>query len=171
MAEFEIVTLSPAEWQRYREIRLEALRSEPQAFSTTYANASQQPPEYWQNRLAEAARGEKSWLRFAEAGHRLIGIIGAYRGDGADSADVISVYVAADWRGKGAGRALMKAILKVLEENPEILTAVLTVNAEQQAAVALYRSLGFEPDGEMESLMGDGKVYRELTMKKDLIHE
>jgi ribosomal protein S18 acetylase RimI-like enzyme len=169
MADFEIITLPTEDWQRYREIRLESLRTEPRAFGSTYAETLQRSPEYFQGRLADATRGETSWLLFAQAGDRLVGIIGAFLDKDTYKADVISVYVSPDWRKHGVGRALMAAILDTLSRVPTIQVAALTVNAKQSAALALYQSFGFKITEQIESLMGDGNTYLEYLMEKALI--
>lgn len=168
MSELQIVRLHPEQWMRYREIRLEALSQEPQAFGTTYENMLQEPPEFWRDRLMEAARAEKSWLLFAQAGDRLIGIIGAVYDETIATADVISVFVQKAERGKGVGKALMAEILSEIGKIKGIRKAALGVNQEQQAAVRLYRSFGFEVVEEVDEVQGDGLNHPGYRMEKQL---
>jgi predicted GNAT family acetyltransferase len=111
MSDFKIIQLLPEQWRCYREIRLESLREEPQAFGSAYADMAQRPPAYWQGRLVDAARGEVSWLLFAQEGGRLVGMIGAFYDEIQETANIVSVYVSIGARGKGAGETLMEAIL------------------------------------------------------------
>lgn len=169
MENIEIIRLSPEEWPAYRQIRLEALHSEPQAFSSTYDETRQRPDSHWQQRLRDVQDGENSWLLFARENDRLIGLIGAMRDpDRHGYVDIISVYVARDRRGMGVGKALMEAILAEVSRTGVYQAAALSVNAEQAAAVALYRRFGFEVAAEVTDRMGDGHICRSYLMEKSL---
>jgi GNAT superfamily N-acetyltransferase len=165
----QIIQLSPQEWQRYREIRLEALRAEPQAFGSTYADSEQRPAAYWQERLADAQRGVDSWLLFAQEGEHLVGMIGAFYDERREAAIIVSVYVSQAARGKGVGKALMEAILAEVGKRKDIRKAALGVVREQAAAVALYRRFGFEVTEEHEEAQGDGKMHRGYWMEKRMM--
>ncbi len=166
MSDFEIIQLRPEQWQRYREIRLESLQEEPQAFGSTYADMAQRPPDYWQGRLADAERGENSRLLFAQAGERLVGMIGAFYDQERQAAIIVSVYASKAARGKGVGKALMDGILAEIGKKGGIRRAALGVNQEQTAAVRLYRRFGFQISGEKEEMQGDGQKRRGYIMEK-----
>lgn len=168
MAAYQIVKLAPKDWQRYRQIRLESLLVEPQAFSSSYENVVQRPASHWQQRLQEAQEGKRSCLLFARETDRIIGIIGAYRGDDSDAVEIISVYVAQDRRGQGVAAALMQAMLEEVSRCGAFRKAVLTVNTGQAAAVALYQKYGFQIVGETRGMMGDGITYSGYIMEKEL---
>ena len=168
MRDIKIIELSPEQWQRYREIRLEALREEPQAFGSAYTDMEQKSPEYWQGRLAEAAQGEKSWLLFAQEGERLIGMIGAFYDETQETARIIAVYVSKAERGVGVGKALMEGILFKISKKIGIRKIALGVNQEQTAAVKLYQRFGFVVTDEKEEMQGDGKKHLGYMMEKKL---
>ncbi len=168
MSNVQIVRLMPEEWRRYRKIRLESLREEPQAFGSSYADMAEKPDTYWQGRLAEAMQGEKSWLLFAQEGEHLIGMIGAFCNEAQEVAAIVSVYVSKESRGKGIGNNLMEGILFEIGKKKSIRKAVLGVNQEQRAAVELYRRFGFSVTGEREEVQGDGKSHRGYMMEKEL---
>ncbi len=161
----EIVRLKPGEWQAYKELRLAALKNDPQAFSSTYADQVQFPDSFWQGRLQDAAEGGKSRLLFAREGERLVGMVGAFL-DSKDTAGVISLYVTPEGRGKGIARGLITTILSEIREIPSVKKVILAVNARQEAAVHLYTNLGFKIVGQEESIMGDGNIYTEYQMEK-----
>jgi ribosomal protein S18 acetylase RimI-like enzyme len=165
MTEIEIITLPQEDWQRYRAIRLEALKNEPVAFSSRYDENSRRPPEYWQGRLSDSAMGEQSSLLFAQVEGALVGMMGAFYEEDARTAEIISVYVSPDWRGKGVGRALMQAILAEISRRAWVERVTLGVNSQQTVAVALYKRFGFQIAGEVEDLMGDGKTYIAYQME------
>jgi ribosomal protein S18 acetylase RimI-like enzyme len=54
----------------------------------------------------------------------------------------ISVGVAADWRGRGVGRALLDALVATARESGHDALS-LSVDRRNAAALALYRSIGF----------------------------
>ncbi len=168
MSEIQIIQLPPDQWERFREIRLEALLEEPQAFGSSYAGMEQRPPEYWQGRLTDSAEGEKSLLLFAREGERLVGMIGAFYGEASDAAEIVSVYTSKAVRGRGVGKALMEGILAEIEKKKGIRKAVLGVNREQVAAVELYRRFGFVTVEEKEEVREDGEVRYGYWMEKQL---
>ena len=57
------------------------------------------------------------------------------------------VYVRESCRGQGIGRALLVALLERIKACPGVEQVSLTVVSGQEAARALYRSLGFNPYG------------------------
>ena len=168
MANIQIVTLMPEEWQLYKQIRLESLLMEPKAFSSSYAEILQKPDSYWQERLAEAQSREKSYLLFAKENERIVGMIGAYGPEGSEVVEIVSVYVTQEKRGQGVATALMTEILEEVGKGKSFRKAVLTVNDSQTAAFALYRNFGFQIVGKISGIMGDGKSHAGYVMEKEL---
>lgn len=163
---FDIIILPPDQWHLYRQIRLELLQQEAQAFGSSYAVTAQRPESYWRERLEAAQAGEDSWLLFAREGDRLVGMIGAHLEDDGVP-EIVSVYVARDRRGQGIGAALMEAILAELEKKGNFHRARLSVSADQTAAVALYQRYGFAVVRREPGVAGDGSAHIELTMEKE----
>lgn len=147
-----IVTLDPERWHDYRAVRLEALRHEPAAFSTSAADAAMTPEREWRRRLSDPAMA----YRFAEYQGRLVALAGVRRADigERDIAVVVSVYVAAEWRGRGIGRRLVETVLEAARQWDGVTRARLWVAPSQTTARTLYRELGFvfageSPEGEL----------------------
>ena len=164
----EIITLPAEEWQAYKAFRLEALLDSPRAFGSSYQESTTRPDSHWQGRLEESAKGEAQWMLFAREGQRLVGMIGAFRKeDQPDTAHIISVYVAADARGRGISKLLMNAILARLKA-AGVKKAELSVVVDQLPALALYQSSGFVIIGKESRLLGDGEYHDEYDMVKDL---
>ena len=163
----EILKLPVEAWRDYKTLRLEALRHDPQAYSSRYDDQRGYPDSFWQSRLADAAQGEHTWLLFARSGESLVGLVGAFREeDDPLAAHVVSVYVSPEARGRGISRRLMQALLAELAQ-AGIKKATLGVNTGQAAATHLYRGLGFTTvRTERQQVMGDGKVYDEDFMEK-----
>jgi ribosomal protein S18 acetylase RimI-like enzyme len=169
MNNFEIVKLTPDEWQLYKQHRLEALLVEPRAFGSCYAEVLQRADSYWQERLIEAQSGKKSWLLFAKENTQIIGMIGAFRVEESDVVEIVSVYVTKEKRRLGVANALMAAILNEVGKGKAIRKVVIGVNAGQTAAVSLYQHFGFQIVEEKIGVMGDGISYPSYIMEKELI--
>ncbi len=160
-----IITLPPERWEEYRTLRLYALQESPQAFGSSYAESVAQPDEFWINRLRSAEAG-RNVLLFAEDDGQLVGLIGSYGEAGEpDVANIITVFVAPDYRGSGLGSRLVDAILAEVRKRPEIRVARLTVNVAQTAAISAYHRAGFKTVATEHNLMGDGIEHDELIME------
>ncbi len=165
----EIVQLSPDDWQEYRDLRLRALKEDPEAFSSTYAEAALLPEGRWKSRLLDAQKGERSWLCFARERGKLVGMIGAFIDDGAPgTATIVSVYVPIEERGKGISGRLMEWVLKELSRNASLKRANLAVNKAQLPAIGLYERFGFQCVGTERAQMGDGSLAEEMVMERPL---
>ena len=168
--DIQIITrLSVERWQEYRELRLRALKTDPQAFGQSWAEAVKHPEERWRQRLIDAEQG-KSWLVFAERDGQLIGMSGAYQWPEdieANRAMIIAVFVDESSRGLGIGERLMQAVMDELAA-AGLSSAILAVNPVQTAAVRLYEKMGFRVTGAEVNLMGTGEECEETVMERPL---
>ncbi len=163
----EILSLPVASWRQYRDLRLRALKEDPEAFTSSYATAIDQPQEHWQGRLNEAREGKRGWLLFAQEGDRLCGMIGAYVDEGApETAIIVSVYVPSEERARGVGEQLVRQMLEVLATTGRFKKARLGVNATQEAAVRLYLRCGFSEVGREPATTGDGRSVEQIEMER-----
>ncbi len=171
----DIVKLNSNEWPIYKQLRLEALQNEPQSFSTTYADMLTRSDEFWVGRVKAAEAESEDWLLLlAKYEDRYIGLLGAYceKGWGMDdTAHIVQVYVNKAYRGLGAGKKLLEAMIAKLKRIPNLTVVRLSVNSIQTAAVRLYESCGFKAIGQEESLSGDGKMYTEILYQRLLRDE
>jgi len=136
-----IVKLGPSDWQELKALRLEALRSDPAAFSSTYEETLTRPDQSWIDRLTNPA----SVTLMARHDERPIGMVGALFGsdDGAEHvAVVVSMFVQAAHRGQGIGRLLLLALMEEIAARPGVKIISLSVKPTREAACRLYRSLG-----------------------------
>ncbi|HEX4462296.1 MAG TPA: GNAT family N-acetyltransferase [Polyangia bacterium] len=105
-------------------------------------------PEYWNVdrhapvRIAGALRGSNAWVGARDATGRLVACARAIS-DGHKSAWIYDVVVAAAWRGRGLGRAVMQLLLA----HPQ-LRAVATQFLQTRDAQPLYRAFGFIAEAE-----------------------
>lgn len=159
MENIEIVTLQPQQWQRYKDLRLRALKEERQAFSSTYEDSIKYPDSFWQERLKQAYAGNSQWLLFAKQGDNLVGMAGGYVTDEKDTAEVVGIYIVKEARGQGISNKLTVDLINRIKQNKSINKLLIGVNPEQVAALSLYQGLGFKIIGKEKMMMGDGKQH------------
>lgn len=164
----QVVELHPSDWERYKVLRLRSLKDDPQAFSSTYAESVQRTDDWWSKRLEDAEKKEREWLLFAEENGNLVGMVGAFLTE-ENIANIISVYVVKEARGKGISKQLMNDLLKRIQVIKNIKYVRLTVNSGQIPAHRLYESVGFSVIGEETKQLGDGKTYLEYLMEKEFV--
>ncbi|HXJ90193.1 MAG TPA: GNAT family protein [Candidatus Binatia bacterium] len=150
------------EWLR---LRLEALQTDPAAFSASLEEYELLSLEEVKRRLWSTA---DAFVTGAFEQNRLVGVAGFYREQGIKSRHkgrVWGVYVTASKRGQGVGRRIMLALLEHAAAIPGIQQVLLSVTSTQLAALALYRSLGFEEFGtEPRALNLAGRFIDECHM-------
>ena len=151
-------------------LRLRALKENPEAFGSTYKETLARGNEWMRQRL-RAPESETFYLgAFAE---NLIGIVACFREDASKTRHkgyVVSMYVAPESRGLGAGKGLMQELIeraRRIEGLEQLHLAVVTTNS---VAYQLYRSLGFEVYGtEPRALKSGGEYWDEHLMVLNLL--
>jgi ribosomal protein S18 acetylase RimI-like enzyme len=137
----QISRLTRADVTRLRPLRLRALRDSPSAFSTTYEAALAWPDEAWARQLAELV------TFVAVEAERDVGMVRcAPHEDLPAAAALLSMWVAPEARGRGAGSALVDAVVGWAREGG-FHRVVLDVVDDNAAAISLYARHGFEPTG------------------------
>lgn len=164
-AEVDVRRLLPQEASAYRDIRLEALRLEPEAFSSTFAAESRQSLAWFAARLDSAA------IFAAFSAGALVGIAGFLTKPGQKEAHkgvLVGMYVRPGARNAGIGRRLVEAVIEYARQHVEILQ--LTVVGTNEPARRLYRRVGFVEYGiEKNALKQDGRYWDEALMAKSLL--
>lgn len=142
----QIDRLSPAQWQRYRTIRLASLQESSDAFGSTLADAQARPDHNWRRQVTELP------TFLAAADGRDIGVVrGSIDADDPSQAFLLSMWVDPQHRRRGAARCLIQAVIDwARSENATHLT--LDVADNNLPAVKLYADLGFEPNGDVGAL-------------------
>ena len=147
MPQATIITLPPRRWREAKRLRLEALRTAPAAFASSYEDEWAFPADVWIARLTSAWQRDGNLTFYAEADGALAGMAGAGWSSKAKLrhvAGIYGVYVAPAMRGAGIAAALLQRLLDELRSIEHIEKASLTVNRDARAAVRLYERLGFE---------------------------
>jgi RimJ/RimL family protein N-acetyltransferase len=148
----------------YREIRLEALQRNPEAFGSTFEFENAQPLSWFEASLGRAA------IFGAFVDGRLAGMAGFAVQEGskhAHKARLWGMYVHAAARNSGLGKRLVASVLDHARGRAEMVQ--LTVVSENEAARRLYEAMGFVAYGyEKRALKHDGRYYDEVLMVKFL---
>ncbi|MCA8968790.1 MAG: GNAT family N-acetyltransferase [Planctomycetes bacterium] len=151
MARVRIEAIGPEDWERYRTIRLEALRTDPDAFGSTFEREATRPEHDWRKRLE--ASDARTFVAIEAADSSFVGLVtcAPYAGH-PRHIGLFSMWVTPAMRGRGIGGALVRELIAWARTLPEIDGVVLEVADENLAAVKLYESMGFRPNGVRGSL-------------------
>ena len=130
--------LVPEEAEVFRNIRLEALATSPEAFATTLVKQAADPLAHFAQTLTEAA----VFGAFLES--EIVGMAGLYREQGERKQHrgvVWGMYVRPAAQGRGIGRALRRALLA--HAQGELEQVHLSVVSDNEPARRLYENEGF----------------------------
>jgi RimJ/RimL family protein N-acetyltransferase len=160
----QISRLGPSDAALYREIRLEALKRNPEAFGSTFERENAQPLSWFETVVVRAD------IFGAFLDGALVGIAGYAAQEGSKQAHkalLWGMYVRAAGRNLGLGERLVAAVLDHARGQVEMVQ--LTVVSENEVARRLYGAMGFVEYGyEKRALKQDGRYYDEVLMAKFL---
>jgi len=163
-AQIQIRRLAPTDAALYRDIRLEALRCNPEAFGSTFDAENAQPLTLFADRIG----GSNVFGAFHDS--KLVGIAGLLIGKGQKEAHkgrLVGMYVRPSARKVGVGRRLVETIIEFARQRVELIQ--LAVVSDNEPARRVYERLGFVEYGlEKKALKQDGRYYDEVLMAKDL---
>jgi ribosomal protein S18 acetylase RimI-like enzyme len=160
----ELRILTPDEWPVWRELRLAALAEAPYAFGSRLEQwqGDGDRPERWRDRLAIPG----SYNVVAVLDGRPLGMVSGVPTDEPGVAELISMWVDPEARGRGVGDHLIQVVERWARgRGAEVLR--LAVTPANSAAAGLYRRNGFSLTDGLGDLMADG-VTREQVMAKQL---
>lgn len=152
----------------YWDLRLRALKENPEAFATTYeeAVARPNPVEGMAQRLEDRQNGFTLGA-FDDQG-ALVGVVTFVREQQTKTrhkGTVFAVYVAPQARGKGVARQLMLDLVERVKALGGVEQIHLAVSAANEPARRLYQNIGFEVFGfEKNALKHEGKSYDDEWM-------
>jgi len=159
--------VTTSDWKQYKEIRLEALQKEPQAFGSSYNREKDRTEEEWRDKLSQSENSQgKSFFYAVSEGKNFVAMGGAYQ-DENDEWNIISIYTKKEYRGRGLGQTIINSIIGELKDR-KIKRAYLSVNSFQKTAQRLYEKNGFIVTRIIkDQLLGDGSYYDEVEMMID----
>jgi ribosomal protein S18 acetylase RimI-like enzyme len=140
--------VAPEEGSVLRRLRLRALATDPTAFGSTLEREQGFPEELWNQRaLSGSEAPDQATFLALDGTGRPVGLVTVMLKDG--RRDIFAMWVDPSARGHGLGGQLLDACLAW---GPADTPVHLDVNPGQAAAVALYRSRGFDFNGESREL-------------------
>lgn len=156
MEQLEVARLTPAAWREYRALRLAALAEAPSAFGSTLAEERRLQASEWRARLARRAQFV---VRCRS------GAVGTAGGVVEDGAELVSLWVHPDWRGRGVGDLLVQAVLDWAREQGQTEIR-LWVSADNGPAERLYARHGFVRTGASQPITSADPTRREFAMAR-----
>ena len=167
--EITVRALEPDDVSALVALRREALASHPLAFASSLEDDRSTSIDHMRASLANVASSVVYGAFDAEA---LVGMVGAYRSDKVKmrhKAEVWGMYVAPAARGRGAGDALLRAVIEHCRAWPGVLQVQLSVTEAAVEAIRLYERAGFREWGrEPRALQWDGRYVDERHLVLDL---
>ena len=158
----KIEKLGADRWQDYRDLRLEALQSEPLAYASSYEEEKSYPEAVWRDRINNAL--------FAIENDKPVGMAVVFRNTLTKTnhvCEIYAVYVRREYRGQGIGKKMIEAALAEIQNLKGVTKVKIGVNPAQKAAGHIYRKYGFKAVGQLKKEMHiDGKFYDEVWMEK-----
>ena len=137
-----------ADWQAWRDIRLQALRDAPDAFGSTYAEQNRRGENHWRQRVAGGGLF-LAWIPEVGAAEPA-GMAGGYQAAPA-TVELISMFVRPRARGRRVGEALIDAVTGWARER-DATSVHLWVTETNKHARRLYERCGFSVTAERQPL-------------------
>ena len=163
-ADPEIRLLACDDAMSYRDIRLEGLCRNPEAFASTFEDEREKPLDWFRERIAQ------SRIFGAFIGQELVGVVGLRAHDDAKQrhrAMLWGMYVRREARQYGVGERLVDAAVAHATGHVEQLQ--LAVVTENEAARRLYAKAGFIAYGhQINALKQNDRYYDDILMVKFL---
>jgi ribosomal protein S18 acetylase RimI-like enzyme len=168
--------MAEGEWEPLRAVRLEMLADTPSAYVESLESAQAQTPGQWRNRaIAMTAPGSVTFVaeedvdEEAPAAKAFCGLMRVVLKDPQETgrplqAMLISVYVAAPYRGTGLADELLRLALKAATEELGARLLQLGVHEDNTRAAGFYTRHGFRDTGRRE-------VHPLDVSKKEIIME
>jgi ribosomal protein S18 acetylase RimI-like enzyme len=155
--------LTIADAQAFWDLRLRAFTESAASFNTS-------PDEWRAHPLSEVERilsgesGSRSDIVLGAFESGLCGLVGLrreVRRKRAHRATLWGLYVVPEMRGHGIGHRLLQALLEHARSQRDLVIVELTVMADNQEALSLYRRFGFQRYGYQRRAVKNDDAFRD----------
>jgi L-amino acid N-acyltransferase YncA len=152
---FQIVNMRPEDWPVVEAIYLQGIATGNATFETESLEWENWSAKHHAHSRLVARAGETvlGWAALSPVSTRRV-----YAG-----VAEVSIYIADEARGKGVGRALLKALIEHSEQNG-IWTLQAGIFPENTASLALHKSCGFREVGRREKIGQLKGVWRDVIL-------
>lgn len=155
------------EWSVYRDLRLRSLRDSPDAYGSILAREAGFSDDEWAERLARGVHSATELPLMAECDPESCGLAWVrLDDDAAGSAHLYQMWVAAAYRRRGVGRALVDTAA-AWARAMGATRLELEVTSNNDAAIRLYEGAGFMTYGEPRPLR-PGSALEAQSMRRML---
>ncbi len=152
-----------ADCQAWRDIRPQALRDAPDAFSSTYAEQKRLGADHWRQRVAGGGLF-LAWIPEVSTAEPA-GMAGGYQA-APGTVELISMFVRLQARGRGVGEVLIDAVIGWARER-DATSVHLWVTETNKHARLLYERCGFSVTTERQPLPSN-PAFGEVGMIRQL---
>ena len=154
--------LSESDWKLFREIRLRALKEDPQAFGSNYKKENKYTEELWRNRLS----GESCAVFGVFDGKKLIGMTGV-KVDQNDDLERKGYFwgswLEPSYRKKGISKLMYAERLKWAKDHPTLNVIRASYWVSNKASEKAMIGSGFKPIyRKKKKRSSDGKILEEV---------
>jgi RimJ/RimL family protein N-acetyltransferase len=152
-----IRALGAADAEAYRELRLMALATSPEAFSASYEEEAEHALDRFRARVVSTGRNV---IFGAFANGHLVGMAGFAASEQAKKrhkGTLWGVFLMPGWRGRGLADRLIRRVVEHATEHVVVLQA--SVVATNQKARQAYARFGFVPYGIERQALCIGGIY------------
>lgn len=153
--------------EKYRDLRLLALKESPAAFGSSYEENREKDLKIYYQRIPKPDDEDVVLVAESDDGQfmGMVGFLRIPRVKMRHKGSIYGVYVKPEARGQGIARALMEDALAHIRQVKGLRFVTLSVVTTNTPAKNLYESLGFEIWGtEPEVLYVEGTYYDEHHM-------
>jgi RimJ/RimL family protein N-acetyltransferase len=155
MSSVIIRALDPSEWTAFRDFRLQALRTAPGVFATSYEEALAATPEEWQGTV----KGPAHQVFGLFDGECLIGITAVFtwREDPSGKTAILAMsFILPEYRGRGLSRLFYEARLDWIRTHPQFKRVVVSHRLSNEVSRRAIQRYGFRPTGHASRTWPDG---------------
>ena len=158
--------LNESDAQLYQELRLRALKINPEAFGSTY----EREVKFTHETVVERLRSTEDKFVLGAFGDRdvLVGMVTFMRESSSKTAhkgNIYGMFVTPEMRGQGVGKSLLLELIKQAKTCIGLEQINLIVVSNNDQAKNLYKSIGFEVYGvEKNALKFNGNYFDEDLM-------
>ena len=133
------------DWEKYKNIRLDAVKNDPEAFSSSLEKELKKTEQEWRKDLSDTDNKFFVTIDNIANNKEAVSMAGAIKVE-ESMWRVLSVYTKVDFRKKGFSEEIIKKILEEIKNIKNGKEVYLFVNKseKQESAIKLYEKLGFK---------------------------